>query len=88
VARSPRELSWAVFCFSASAVELKSMPAILIRCPVTREPIPTELDTETIILETLPPGVITPILCSACGQTHHWKRADAWVKGDKPKKPS
>jgi hypothetical protein len=60
----------------------------LIRCPVTREPIPTELDTETIILETLPPGVITPILCSACGQTHYGKRADAWVKGDKPKKPS
>jgi hypothetical protein len=58
------------------------MPDILIRCPVTGEAIPTELDTETIILETLPSRIVMPGLCPACGRTHYWKRADAWVKGD------
>ena len=30
------------------------MPDILIHCPVTDEPVPTRLDTETIVFETLP----------------------------------
>ena len=56
------------------------MPDILIRCPETGVAIPTELDTETVILETLPPRIVLPLECPACGRTHYWKRSDAWVK--------
>ena len=54
---------------------------ILIHCPLTGESVSTGLDTATIVFESLPP-VLVPLECPSCRQTHHWKPADAWVKGE------
>ena len=59
------------------------MPEIMIRCPDTGDAISTDLYTETVILETMPPKIALPIQCPACGRTHFWKRSDAWAKGEK-----
>ena len=60
------------------------MPNILILCPVRAEPVQTGLDTETVNFETLPP-LAMPLHCPACGQTHYWQPAGAWV--NKPNSP-
>ena len=57
------------------------MPAILVHCPVTGEAVPTGLHTETVVFESLP-SIELPLECPSCGQTHHWKPGEAWVKGD------
>ena len=60
------------------------MPDILICCPLTREAVPTGLDTETVVLASLP-SVDLPFQCPACGRSHYWKPADAWAKGASPR---
>jgi hypothetical protein len=60
----------------------RPMPDILIRCPVMGEPVPTGLDTETVIFESLP-SIALPVECPSCGRAHHWRPTDAWVK-DRP----
>ena len=61
------------------------MPDILIHCPVTGESVSTGLDTETVVFDSLP-SIELPLRCSACGQRHYWKPADAWVRGE-PRSP-
>ena len=58
-----------------------ALPAILVNCPVTGETVPTGLDTETVVFESLP-VVEMPLGCPSCGRTHYWKRVQAWVEGE------
>ena len=52
---------------------------ILTRCSKTNEPIPTGLDSDMVVLETLP-NVLVPVVCPACGSTHYWMGFAAWVE--------
>jgi hypothetical protein len=54
------------------------MGEILFTCPQTLKSVPTGLKAEWVVLHSLPPVAI-PMLCTACGQTHQWKRKDAWI---------
>ena len=54
------------------------MSDVVIRCPQTKRPVATDLTTDMVIFETLPP-VALPLRCLACGQVHRWKPEDAWV---------
>jgi hypothetical protein len=54
------------------------MSDILIYCAVTGQPVPTGLDTETVIFESLP-NVEIPVKCPSCGEMHRWRPRDAWV---------
>jgi hypothetical protein len=54
------------------------MPDILILCPVTAKPVQTGLDTETVVVDSLP-SIALPLLCPLCGQTHYWRPEKAWV---------
>ena len=55
------------------------MPDILIRCPITGQAVPTGLNTETVVFESLSNVAVPPIKCSKCGQLHFWTPKDAWV---------
>jgi hypothetical protein len=55
---------------------------IFINCPSTGMPVPTGLKTASVIFESLPP-VAVPLSCPACGKTHKWKPAEAWI-GPRP----
>ena len=55
------------------------MAPILTRCPRTKEPIPTGLDSDMVVLETLP-NIPIPVVCLACGCTHYWMGFTAWVE--------
>jgi hypothetical protein len=54
------------------------MGDILVKCPHTLKSVPTGLKAEWVVLGSLPPVAI-PFVCTACGQTHKWKREDAWI---------
>ena len=66
---------------SIGLLRVTAMAPILTRCPRTTEPIPTGLDSDMVILETLP-NVPIPVVCSACGSTHYWMGFNAWVEGE------
>ena len=42
------------------------MPEILIRCPAMGDAVPTGLDTETVVFESLP-SIELPFNCPSCG---------------------
>ena len=56
------------------------MPDILIRCPLTGLAVPTGLDTETVIFESLSLLTRLPLDCPKCGKIHRWVPKDAWVQ--------
>jgi hypothetical protein len=51
---------------------------IFIKCPTTGLPVSTGLKAESVIFESLP-AVAVPLCCPACGKTHQWKPAEAWI---------
>jgi hypothetical protein len=51
---------------------------ICIRCPTTGQPVPTGLDTETVVFDALP-KIDLRMQCPACGKAHIWDRTKAWV---------
>jgi len=59
------------------------MTAILTRCPHTDRPIPTGLDTNMVVFESLP-KVPIPVRCQACGGEHYWTRSTAWIAEKTP----
>src|SRR5215813_7212747 len=82
------ERACAVGCCALSAAKtgmlrVNAVPPILTRCPRTNGAIPTGLDSDVVVLETLP-NVPIPVICSACGSTHYWMGFNAWVEGDEP----
>jgi hypothetical protein len=60
------------------------MPDIMIRCPLFGNIVPTGVTTDIIILATLDFELTTH--CPACRRYHKWKRSDAWVDGEKPRR--
>src|SRR5262245_24945237 len=60
-------------------VRATAVAPILTRCSKTNQPIPTGLDSDMVVLETLP-NVPIPVVCSACGSTHYWMGFNAWVE--------
>jgi hypothetical protein len=59
------------------------MTSILTRCPRTNQTISTGLNTDMVVFEDLP-NVAIPVRCSACGSTHYWRIATAYVDGEQP----
>lgn len=57
------------------------MPKILTRCPETSEIVPTRLsmDASTFALLNISGHDLD---CPACGQSHRWEQAKAWVEGE------
>jgi len=51
---------------------------IFIRCPTTGQPVPTGLDTETVVFETLP-TIDLLMRCPACQQPRVWNWTKAWI---------
>jgi hypothetical protein len=51
---------------------------IFIRCPTTGQPVPTGLDTETVVFHTLP-KIEMCMHCPACQKDHWWNCTRAWV---------
>jgi hypothetical protein len=51
---------------------------IFTKCPTTGLPVSTGLKADSVIFESLPPVAI-PLCCPACGKTHRWKPAEAWI---------
>jgi endogenous inhibitor of DNA gyrase (YacG/DUF329 family) len=56
---------------------------IFINCPSTGKPVSTRLKTQSVIFESLP-AVAVPLRCPACGKTHEWKPAEAWIGPARP----
>jgi predicted RNA-binding Zn-ribbon protein involved in translation (DUF1610 family) len=62
------------------------MAAVTIRCPVTGQPVSTEIETEPSIFYSLP-DVESRMICPACGQEHVWTCHDAWLDPPEPEAP-
>jgi len=59
------------------------MAPILTKCPRTGQTIPTGLDTDSVVFETLP-NVSIPVRCKVCGGEHFWTPTATWVADEKP----
>ena len=56
------------------------MPVILIKCPVTQEPLSTNMSMESESFELADlSGKSTS--CPHCGGIHTWDKKDAWLEG-------
>jgi hypothetical protein len=66
-------------CRCCAATGAPDLPDIYIRCPATGDAVPTELDTETVVFESLP-SIELPFKCPSCGGRHQWKPKDAWIE--------
>jgi hypothetical protein len=53
------------------------MANIVIRCPASRQVIPTGLTTDMIVLDAM--DITLALQCPVCGNTHTWKQKDAWI---------
>jgi hypothetical protein len=56
------------------------MPMILIKCPVTQEPLPTNMSMERESFE-LADLSKNSTSCPHCGGIHIWDKKDAWLEG-------
>lgn len=54
------------------------MPAVMIRCPRTDQPVPTGIDIDA---EEFPLADLNgqSFVCSACGERHVWNKSDAFL---------
>ena len=55
------------------------MPRIMIVCPMTERPVPTEVVTEGVPRTRSPAG--GRVTCEACRRVHVWSRAETFVEG-------
>jgi hypothetical protein len=55
------------------------MPMILIKCPVTQEPLPTNMSMERESFE-LSDLSRNSTSCPHCGGIHIWDKKDAWLE--------
>jgi hypothetical protein len=55
-----------------------SLDDIFIRCPRTRAPVATGLNTRWVVFDSLP-AVGVPLRCPSSGLIHKWKPRDAWI---------
>jgi endogenous inhibitor of DNA gyrase (YacG/DUF329 family) len=54
------------------------MSSVMIKCPITGEPVSTAIETEPSVFRKLP-KVAGRMLCPACGQEHVWATKSAWL---------
>ncbi len=54
------------------------MSSVMIRCPITREPVSTAIEVEPSVFRRLP-KVAARMFCPACGQEHVWATSSAWL---------
>jgi len=57
------------------------MSSVMIRCPITGEPVSTAIEVEPSVFRKLP-KISARMLCSACGQEHVWATSSAWLAGE------
>ncbi len=57
------------------------MPRVLVRCPLTRQPVFTGLVMTVQAFDETPP-VPQLFLCASCGQRHSWKAGAAYLEAD------
>ncbi len=58
------------------------MSSVMIRCPVTGEPVSTAIEVEPSVFRRLP-KVSARMLCPACGQEHVWATGSAWLADER-----
>ena len=58
------------------------MSSMMIRCPITGEPVSTAIEVEPSVFRKLP-KISARMLCPACGQDHVWATSSAWL-ADEP----
>jgi hypothetical protein len=58
------------------------MSSVMIRCPITGEPVSTAIEVEPSEFRKLP-KMSARMLCPVCGQEHVWATASAWL-ADQP----
>ena len=63
------------------------MGHVMIRCPVTNRPVPTDTDTDRISFESgaASDGTVDP--CPECGGSHLWSKEDSWLEDDPSTSP-
>ena len=54
------------------------MSAVMIRCPITREPVSTAVEVDPTVFRRLP-KVAARNFCPACGQKHVWATGSVWL---------
>ena len=59
------------------------MSSVMIRCPVTGEPVSTAIEIEPSEFRKLP-KISARMLCPVCGQEHVWATGTAWLS-DQPR---
>jgi hypothetical protein len=59
-----------------------AMSSVMIRCPITGEPVSTEIEVEPSVFRKLP-KMSARMLCPVCRQEHIWATGLAWL-ADEP----
>ena len=57
------------------------MSSVMIRCPITGEPVSTAVEVEPSVFRKLP-KMSARMLCPACGQEHVWAVNSAWLANE------
>jgi hypothetical protein len=55
-----------------------SMSVVMTRCPATGRPVSTGIDTNSVVVDSLP-DVGIRMRCPACGGEHMWRKRDTWL---------
>ena len=57
------------------------MSSMMIRCPITGEPVSTAIEVEPSVFRKLP-KISARMLCPVCGQEHVWATSSAWLANE------
>ncbi len=57
------------------------MPRVMITCPTTGQPAPTQLMMDAVTFRLISLDGFT-VVCRACGEEHAWASEDAWMEGE------
>ena len=59
------------------------MSLVMIRCPISGEPVSTGIEVEPVVLRKLP-NIRARMFCPTCGQEHIWALSAAWLAEEPP----
>ena len=65
--------------FAQANSTVRTMPKIMIRCPISGRVVSTGLTTEMIVFDSINPDLEMPLRCPACLKMHNWRPKDAWI---------
>jgi hypothetical protein len=57
------------------------MSSVMIRCPISGEPVSTAIEVEPNVFRKLP-KISARMLCPACGQEHVWATSSACLSDE------